>query len=83
MFVFASKGVRIHHLRKGRLMKNDRTGPFQVQVPAAVLSDLQQRLAHTRWSHALEGTGWLSTFSRNPTTRPSPPNDFALFVAAR
>lgn len=39
-------------------MKNNRTSSFQVHVPAAVLSDLQQRLAHTRWSHALEGTGW-------------------------
>jgi hypothetical protein len=41
-----------------RSMKNDRTSLFQIDVPAMVLSDLQQRLARTRWSNSAEETGW-------------------------
>lgn len=32
--------------------------PFQISVPQAVLDDLQQRLAHTRWPDEVEGAGW-------------------------
>jgi len=32
--------------------------PFKVQVPDAVLSDLKQRLAQTRFPDELSGTGW-------------------------
>jgi len=39
-------------------MKNDRTSPFEVRISAEVLSDLQQRLANTRWSRTLEDDGW-------------------------
>jgi pimeloyl-ACP methyl ester carboxylesterase len=41
-----------------RPMNNDRTSSFQMDVPAAVLSDLQQRLARTRWSRSPAETGW-------------------------
>lgn len=34
------------------------TLPFVAQTPAAVLDDLQARLARTRWPAALAGTGW-------------------------
>lgn len=32
--------------------------PFTIQVPDAVLDDLQRRLAATRWSGEIPGTGW-------------------------
>src|SRR5581483_5775406 len=32
--------------------------PFRIDVPAAVLSDLRQRLDNTRWSYQVEGSGW-------------------------
>jgi pimeloyl-ACP methyl ester carboxylesterase len=41
-----------------RPMNNDGTSSFQIDVPAAVLSDLQQRLARTRWSHSPDKSGW-------------------------
>ena len=31
---------------------------FSIQIPDAVLGDLEQRLAATRWPDELEGTGW-------------------------
>ncbi len=34
------------------------SNPFQIHVADAVLSDLQQRLAQTRWPDALPDTGW-------------------------
>lgn len=41
-------------------MKNDCTGPFEVKIPEAVLSDLQGRLTNTRWPHSVESkrAGW-------------------------
>jgi len=38
-------------------MKDEIT-PFRIEVPEDVLSDLRQRLEHTRWSYQLEGTNW-------------------------
>jgi Epoxide hydrolase N terminus len=32
--------------------------PFEIHVPSNLLSDLQQRLKNTRWSHQIKGTGW-------------------------
>jgi epoxide hydrolase len=32
--------------------------PFTINVPQAVLDDLQRRLAHTRWPDEVEGVGW-------------------------
>jgi pimeloyl-ACP methyl ester carboxylesterase len=32
--------------------------PFRIAVPQAVLDDLQQRLAGTRWPQQIEGTAW-------------------------
>lgn len=32
--------------------------PFTIQVPDAVLDDLQRRLAATRWSSEIPGSGW-------------------------
>ena len=32
--------------------------PFDVQVPDAVLDDLRDRLARTRWPDQIEGAGW-------------------------
>lgn len=32
--------------------------PFEIQVPEAVLIDLEQRLADTRWPDELPGAGW-------------------------
>jgi pimeloyl-ACP methyl ester carboxylesterase len=32
--------------------------PFQINVPQAVLDDLQKRLARTRWTDEVEGVGW-------------------------
>ena len=32
--------------------------PFTIDVPQAVLDDLHQRLAHTRWPEPLPGGGW-------------------------
>jgi pimeloyl-ACP methyl ester carboxylesterase len=32
--------------------------PFRLEVPQAVLDDLRQRLARTRWPDAVEGAGW-------------------------
>ena len=31
---------------------------FQINVPQAVLDDLQKRLAGTRWTDEVEGIGW-------------------------
>lgn len=31
---------------------------FRIDVSAEILTDLRQRLMHTRWSYQLEGTGW-------------------------
>ena len=31
---------------------------FMIDIPAAVLSDLDERLARTRWPDQLAGTGW-------------------------
>ena len=31
---------------------------FQINVPQAVLDDLQKRLARTRWTDEVEGVGW-------------------------
>jgi pimeloyl-ACP methyl ester carboxylesterase len=39
-------------------MKKDQFEKFTIRVPAQVLSDLQQRLKNTRWSHQIEGTTW-------------------------
>ena len=32
--------------------------PFVIAVPEAVLDDVQQRLALTRWPDEISGTGW-------------------------
>ncbi len=32
--------------------------PFEIQVPTAVLTDLKQRLAATRWPDEIPGAGW-------------------------
>ncbi len=32
--------------------------PFEIGVPQAVLDDLHQRLAHTRWPDEIPGAGW-------------------------
>jgi hypothetical protein len=32
--------------------------PFQINIPQAVLDDLQRRLAHTRWPDEIEGASW-------------------------
>jgi epoxide hydrolase len=32
--------------------------PFKVEIPQAVLADLQERLAETRWTDEVEGVGW-------------------------
>lgn len=32
--------------------------PFRIDVPQAVLDDLQDRLSRARWPETLEGTGW-------------------------
>src|SRR3712207_5569129 len=32
--------------------------PFTIDVPQAVLDDLHQRVAHTRWPEPLPGGGW-------------------------
>jgi pimeloyl-ACP methyl ester carboxylesterase len=32
--------------------------PFRIEVPDAVLADLRERLARTRWPAAVEGVGW-------------------------
>jgi pimeloyl-ACP methyl ester carboxylesterase len=32
--------------------------PFEIEVPEAVLADLRERLARTRWPDQLPGTGW-------------------------
>ncbi len=32
--------------------------PFKVQVPEATLEDLRERLARTRWSDEISGSGW-------------------------
>ena len=39
-------------------MNGDRIRPFRIDVPPAVLTDLQERLGHTRWSYQVEGTDW-------------------------
>jgi epoxide hydrolase len=33
--------------------------PFHIDVPQAVLDDLRERLARTRWTEPLEGAGWM------------------------
>ena len=35
-----------------------RIQPFSIQVPDAVLEDLQQRLARARWPDEIAGSGW-------------------------
>ena len=32
--------------------------PFKIEVPEAVLVDLRERLARTRWPDQIPGTGW-------------------------
>ena len=32
--------------------------PFKIQVPEAVLGDLRERLARTRWPDEIPGSGW-------------------------
>ena len=32
--------------------------PFQINVSQAVLQDLMERLARTRWPDGVEGSGW-------------------------
>jgi microsomal epoxide hydrolase len=39
-------------------MKNDPTNPFEVEISEEVLSDLQERLTHTRWPCSVDGIGW-------------------------
>jgi pimeloyl-ACP methyl ester carboxylesterase len=39
-------------------MQSDKIRAFEINVPADVLSDLQQRLKNTRWTYQIEGTGW-------------------------
>jgi Epoxide hydrolase N terminus len=39
-------------------MMKDEITPFRIEVPEDVLSDLQQRLEHTRWSYQVVGTNW-------------------------
>jgi microsomal epoxide hydrolase len=37
---------------------SDAIEPFEIQVPDAVLDDLRERLARTRWPDQIEGAGW-------------------------
>lgn len=39
-------------------MTNARTSRFELDIPAEVLRDLQERLTKTRWPRSVEGTGW-------------------------
>lgn len=39
-------------------MNDERISPFKINVPDPVLSDLQQRLGNTRWSHQMAGADW-------------------------
>ena len=32
--------------------------PFEINVPEATLTDLQERLKRTRWTDSVEGAGW-------------------------
>jgi microsomal epoxide hydrolase len=32
--------------------------PFKIAIPQATLDDLRERLAHTRWTDEVEGSGW-------------------------
>ncbi|AKB77139.1 Epoxide hydrolase [Methanosarcina horonobensis HB-1 = JCM 15518] len=32
--------------------------PFQIDIPQAVLQDLKERLARTRWPDEVKGAGW-------------------------
>jgi pimeloyl-ACP methyl ester carboxylesterase len=40
------------------LVRSATIEPYKIDVAAEVLSDLRQRLARTRWSYQVEGTGW-------------------------
>src|SRR4029453_4365053 len=37
---------------------SDAIRPFKIEVPDAVLADLRERLARTRWPDQIPGTGW-------------------------
>jgi pimeloyl-ACP methyl ester carboxylesterase len=39
-------------------MASDELRPFRVEVPEAVLDDLRDRLARTRWPDQIPGSGW-------------------------
>jgi microsomal epoxide hydrolase len=39
-------------------MTGEQLTPFRVEVPDAVLDDLRDRLARTRWPDQIEGSGW-------------------------
>ena len=39
-------------------MASDDIRPFRVEVPDAVLDDLRERLARTRWPDQIPGSGW-------------------------
>ena len=39
-------------------MASDELRPFRVEVPEAVLEDLRDRLARTRWPDQIPGSGW-------------------------
>jgi hypothetical protein len=32
--------------------------PFTIAIPQATLDDLRERLARTRWTDEVEGSGW-------------------------
>ena len=40
------------------IMASDDIRPFRVEVPEAVLEDLRDRLARTRWPDQIPGSGW-------------------------
>jgi hypothetical protein len=37
---------------------SDAIRPYKIEVPDAVLADLRERLARTRWPDQIPGTGW-------------------------
>jgi pimeloyl-ACP methyl ester carboxylesterase len=61
LHVVASITVGLGSMSLGRAQSSDaapRAVPFTIAVPDAVLADLQERLARTRWPDQLPDTGW-------------------------
>jgi pimeloyl-ACP methyl ester carboxylesterase len=51
-------GAKRHEREVASVPMSDEIRPFRIEVPEAVLEDLRDRLARTRWPDQIPGSGW-------------------------